>query len=82
MYLRQLEQVLDEYDLRNQKILHFRNCTLNCSNSSRVLELSQTLSNPCSQKIELDNPGYTSRVYLQQKRKVLLLVPVSGDEVL
>jgi hypothetical protein len=36
------------------KVLHFRNCTSNCSNNSRVLELSQTLSsNPCSQKNEL-----------------------------
>jgi len=40
------------------KILHSRNCTSNCSNSSRVLEFSRTLSNPCSQNIELNNPDY------------------------
>jgi hypothetical protein len=39
-----------------RKILHFWNCTSNCSNSSRILELYQTLSNPCFQKIELNNP--------------------------
>ena len=43
--------------METSKILHFQNCTSNCSNSLRVLELSQTSSNPCSQKIELDNPG-------------------------
>jgi hypothetical protein len=37
------------------KIFHFRSCTSNCSNSSRVLELLQALSNPCSQN-ELNNP--------------------------
>ena len=41
--------------MKTSKILHFRNFT--CSNSSRVLELSRTLSNPCSQEIELNNPG-------------------------
>jgi hypothetical protein len=34
-----------------------QNCTSNPSNSSRVLELSRTLSNPCSPKSELNNPG-------------------------
>jgi hypothetical protein len=34
-----------------------QNCTSNPSNSSRVLELSQTLTNPCSQKNELNNPA-------------------------
>ena len=38
------------------KILHFQICTSNCSNKSRVLELSRALFNPCSQKIELNNP--------------------------
>jgi hypothetical protein len=45
MYLRQFKQVLDEYDIRNQQILHFRICTSKCSNSSRVLELSRNSSN-------------------------------------
>jgi len=34
----------------SSKILHFRICTFNCSNSSRILEPSRTLLNPCSQK--------------------------------
>ena len=52
-----IQACLDEYDHETSKILHFRKCTSNCSNSSRVLELSRTLSNPCSQKVELNNPA-------------------------
>jgi len=48
---------MDEYDHGNQQNPpNTRNCTLNCSNSLRILELSQTVSNLCSQKIELNNP--------------------------
>ena len=68
MYLRQFKHVLDEYDHRNQQILHFRNCTSNCSNSSRVLELSRTLSNPYSQKIELNNPDTTQQAWPHHMR--------------
>jgi len=50
--------------LETSKILHFRNCTSNCSNSLRVLEPSRTLSNLCSQKIELNDPGF----YVNLKR--------------
>jgi hypothetical protein len=42
--------------METSKILHFQNCTSNCANSLRVLELSRTVSNPCSQKSELNNP--------------------------
>ena len=39
-----------------------QNCTSNPSNSSSVLELSQTLSNPCSPKNELNNPDISAAV--------------------
>ena len=55
--------------METSKVLHFRNCKSNCSNSSRVLELSGTLLNPCSQKIELNNPGSGS-LSLTTKRLV------------
>jgi hypothetical protein len=42
-----------------------QNCTSNSLNSSRVVKLSQTLSNPCSQKNELNNPDVCTymRIY-------------------
>ena len=46
------------------KILHFRNCTSNCSNSSRILECLRNFmtlelfTDPYSQKNELNNPGF------------------------
>jgi len=50
--------------METSKYLHFHNCTSNCSNSSRVPELSRTLSNPCSQKIELNNPALQVAWYI------------------
>ena len=53
---------MDEHDHRNHQ-----NCTSNCSNSSRILELSRTLSNSCSQKIELNNPDLRGNIrYFEQ----------------
>ena len=45
---------LKRMTMETSKILHFQICT---SNSSRVLKLSRTSSNSCSQKNELNNPG-------------------------
>jgi hypothetical protein len=39
-------------------VLHFRNCTLNCSNSLRALELTRALTNPSSQICQLNNPAF------------------------
>ena len=57
IHLRQSKHVLYGYDLDTSKTLHFWNCTSNCSSSSRILELSRILLNPCSQIIELNNPA-------------------------
>jgi hypothetical protein len=50
--------------METSKILHFRNCTSNCSNSSRILECLRNFmtlelfTDPYSQKNELNNPGF------------------------
>jgi len=48
-----------------------QNCTSN-PNNSRVLKLSRTLLNPCSQKNELNNPAYTygsGQPYVNQEQQ-------------
>jgi hypothetical protein len=46
------------------KFLLFWNCTLNCSNSLRDLALLRTLTNPCSQKNELNNQEAAKNLFL------------------
>jgi len=41
-----------------------QNCTSNPLNSLTILDLSRTLSNPCSPKNELNNPGVYMCVYV------------------
>jgi len=62
-YVRQYKHGLEEYGHENQQILPYLKCHIELLEHFEDLELSLTLSHPCSPKNELNNPGSHVNVF-------------------